>query len=1286
MIRIGSVLRNRFRIEAQARAGGMGQIYRATDLSTGKAVAAKILLDASLQHRARFQRETEILERIHHPHVVEYVASGTGLDGEVFFVMEWLDGEDLLSVLSRRRMSVREVLALMTRIAAAMGAVHAQGVVHRDLKPSNIFLVDGRIDQPKILDFGIAYYADATRVTASGTVVGTPSYMAPEQARSGGKVDATADVFSMGCLLFECLTGEPPFIAEHMVAVLAKVVFEDAPRASEFAPDIPDWLDRLIERMLAKDPAHRPKDGQEVASALEAATMSSARDADRIAEPMGRNERRFLGVLLMGKPPSRPQDVTASVTLDLASPLELKALIARFGAHLELFADGTTVVIFDQTSIPTDIATQVARCALTLRANVPQAPIAITTGWGELGRGLPVGEAIERAVQLLYTPREEDIEASPRILIDDMTAGLLDARFDVVDLDEHGFELRGERDVFDTSRPLLGKVTACVGRERELAMLDQALVNVTSEPSAFAVVISGPAGIGKSRLLQAFVERNRQAGKPVTIWIGRGDPERAGSTFGLLADALQRAAGIPQGATIQVRREKFGALVSRFVEEDEQRRITEFLGELIGVSYPDEDSLPLRAARQDPELCGEQMKLALHDFLRAVTARRPLLLVFDDVHLGDHASVSAIGNLLREFADEPLLVVATVRPEIEQVFPNLWADQGRQQMTLGPISPKASARLVRHVLGESTDAALVDRLVARADGHPFFLEELVRTTSENRADALPSTIVAMVQTRLDRIDPLVRRALRAASVLGDVFWRGIVAQMVGVDLTNAWPLLVKSEICVRHRESRFPGDEEYAFRQALVREGAYGLLTEKDRELGHRLAGELLERAGEADPLILASHFERGGQGVRAAAYFIRGAELASSRYDDLDAERWYTRAYELAGSLPILAQRGRGLARFRLGKHAEAVDVLHDAVREAERDGNKVLQAELLLDEAMVLDWLGEYQRSEARVLEAKALGIEGISPLMEARLLLGLGRSWMRSSRDEQAVRELALAVERAGACGDEGYETRVIALLLLGYIWPSLGNLHEAARALDEAIRACEERGDLVHLVGGFSSRALARAYAGDRDGALTDFAKAIALGKKLGQARSEIVALYNLAEYLYYMGESALAAPHLEAAAEMVRRPNAGTPPEIIELLRARVTLHRGDIEGARAIAQLIRQGQVAAREQQNGFEILSPSEDVLCKMVELATSTASNADWDALEERSAAYSFGQERIEVVETHALWAMRQDDLVTAERCLEKAIALSAKVKTVMMPRLEGELAAVRRRRTMGESVLHS
>ncbi|HMY16012.1 MAG TPA: protein kinase, partial [Polyangium sp.] len=1162
----------------------MGQIYRATDLTTGKTVAAKILLDTSLQHRARFQREGEILERIHHPHVVEYIASGMGLDGEAFFVMEWLEGEDLLSVLARRRLSVAEVLMLGVRVASAMGAVHAQGVVHRDLKPSNVFLVDGKLEQPKILDFGIAYYSDATRVTASGTVVGTPSYMAPEQARSGGKVDATADVFSLGCLLFECLTGEPPFIAEHIVAVLAKVVFEDAPRASEFAPDVPVWLDRLVERMLAKDPAHRPRNGAEVARALEAAAPSTFPEGDRVSQPMGRNERRFLGVLLLGKPPSTPQDVTASVTMDLASPIELKSVIARFGAHLELFADGTTVVIFDQTSIPTDIATQVARCALALRTHAPEAPIAITTGWGELGRGLPVGEAIERAVQLLYTPREEDIEASPRILIDDTTAGLLDARFDVVDLDEHGFELRGERDVFDTSRPLLGKVTACVGRERELAMLDQSLTQVTSEPEAFAVVISGPAGIGKSRLLQAFVERNRQSGKPVAIWIGRGDPERAGSTFGLLADALQRAAGIGPGASMDVRREKFGAFVARFVEEQDHRRITEFLGELAGIPFPDEDSLPLRAARQDPELCGEQMKLALHDFLRAVTARRPLLFVLDDVHFGDHASVTAIGTLLREFADEPILVVATARPEIEQVFPNLWSDNGRQLITLGPISPKASARLVRHVLGESAETAVVDRLVSLADGHPFFLEELVRTTSEHRGDALPSTIVAMVQTRLERLDPLVRRALRAASVLGDVFWRGIVAQMVGADLTNVWPQLVKSEICIRHRESRFPGDEEYAFRQALLREGAYGLLTENDRELGHRLAAELLERAGEADPLILAGHFERGGAGTQAATYYIRGAELATARRDHLDAEKYYSRSLELAGALPISAQRGRGLARFRLGQHAEALAVLSTAREQVEAEGNKLTQAELLLDEAMLLDWLGEYQKAEERVIAAKSLGLEGTSPLVDARLWLGLGRSSVRFSRGEQAARELSNAAELAEKLGDEGYETRVIALLMLGFILPGLGRLDEASSVLDEVIRVCEERGDLLHLGPALNNRALVRGYRGDRAGAITDCEQSIALGRKLGRPRTELVGHYNLAEYLYLVEEFDAAEPHLAAALALAENPKTATPPEIVWMLAARMAFYRGDVVQTREIIQRIRQAQEHARIHQNGLQI------------------------------------------------------------------------------------------------------
>ncbi|WP_235879643.1 serine/threonine-protein kinase [Polyangium aurulentum] len=1264
----GEIL-GRFRLEARVSSGGMGEIHRARDLETGEVVAIKVLREASADHVARFEREAQALARLTHPGIVRYVAHDTSPQGEPFLVMEWLSGEDLGRVLSRRRLTPAETVRLGMRVAAALGAAHAAGIVHRDLKPSNIFLPNGDLDDPRLLDFGIACLAGDTRITNTGIVLGTPFYMAPEQARSHGEVTPAADVFSLGCVLFECLTGVPPFRAAHVIAVLAKLVFEDAPRAIDLCPEVPAWLDALLAQMLSKKPAERPQDGAAAHAALAAQRTVEAPPMSMRGPALTGDERRFLGAVLLGRPSETSAHAAPAGTLTSFSTAGLDAVAARFGGHLELFADGTAVVILDKPSIPTDIAARAARCALSAQESAPGCPIAITAGWGTLSHGLPVGEALERAAQLLRERGTSDAEGGP-IVLDEVTAGLLTGRFDVADLARGTFVLNGERSAGEALRPLLGKPTPCVGREHELMLLDQTFLTCVDEPAARVVLVSGPAGIGKSRLLHASVERRRRAAEPVAIFVGRGDALRAGSTYGLLADLLRGAAGLKGGEPLEVRREQLAARVARNVPERELRRVTEFLGEIAGIPFPDEDSVPLRAARQDPELFGEQAPRALRDFLRAECAAHPVLLVLEDVHWGDRASVTAIDAALRELADLPLLVLASARPEIDELFPRLWAERGRQDLHLGHLSPKASTRLAREALGDA-DRTLIDRLVAQSEGHPFFLEELIRTVAVGREGTLPGTVVAMVQARLERLDPSTRRALRAASILGEVFWSGAVARLLGDDETGsstraAFAQLVAEEVCVQHRESRFPGEKELAFRHALLREGAYALLTAEDRALGHRLVGEWLEAAGEADPLVLAEHFERGGQPCRAAALHLRGAERARARKDDLDAERCYGRAADLLPELPIEALRGRGLSRFRLGRYPEALADLRAARAQAVAEGDAVMEVELLLDEATALDWMSDYRTAAERVFEAEARGVREASPLLGARLLLGVGRSLHRADREEEAARALSRAAEIASGLGDEGNETHVIALLLLGFILPGLGRIEEAGEALDEVIRRCEERADLLHLGAALSNRALVRAYRGDRSGMIGDLERTIVLGRELGQPALELVGQFNLAEYLYLMADLDGAEPCVQAAAEVARRGNGGAPLPVLELLRARMHLYRGDEAAARALAAGIR-------EEQGKGAALSPSEDVLCTMVELGAGEVDEAAWDALEERSRGCSVGQERIEVLEARALWSLRRGRIEDARRGLEKALAEAARVPNVMGGRLRRSLAGL-------------
>src|SRR5262249_3136602 len=195
---------------------------------------------------------------------------------------------------------------------------------------------------------------------------------------------------------------------------------------------------------------------------------------------------------------------------------------------------------------------------------------------------------------------------------------------------------------------------------------------------------------------------------------------------------------------------------------------------------------------------------------------------------------------LRDAEARAIFVLGLARPEVHERFPRLWAERGMQELHLSLLSPKASRRLVEAALGERCAGGAMARLIALPAGHALSLEGLIRPAAAGE-HALPETVVAMVQARLSGLPPEARRVLRAASLYGEVFWSGAVVALLG-DLgrkhaTDGIARLCEQEVLVRRPDSRFSGEEELAFRHALLREGAYAMLTETDRCLGHRLAG-----------------------------------------------------------------------------------------------------------------------------------------------------------------------------------------------------------------------------------------------------------------------------------------------------------------------------------------------------------------------------------------------------------------------------------------------------------------
>jgi serine/threonine protein kinase len=268
---IGHVV-GKYRLLEQLGEGGMGTVYRAEHVVLGSPAAVKVLLKQFTQDRIvveRFFQEARTASGIRHPGIVEVFDYGRLPNGQAYIAMELLRGDDLSGFLSRRgKLEVSLATQIAIQMFAALNATHVVGVIHRDLKPDNIFLVrdpgaPGAI-RVKILDFGIAKLIGTSpgrqpvrRLKTKNMILGTPLYMAPEQCRGGVELDARADLYAAGCILFELLTGRPPFLAKGDGEIMAMHIYEPPPRLSNLAPQLPVELDALLAKLLTKDPADR---------------------------------------------------------------------------------------------------------------------------------------------------------------------------------------------------------------------------------------------------------------------------------------------------------------------------------------------------------------------------------------------------------------------------------------------------------------------------------------------------------------------------------------------------------------------------------------------------------------------------------------------------------------------------------------------------------------------------------------------------------------------------------------------------------------------------------------------------------------------------------------------------------------------------------------------------------------------------------------------------------------------------------------------------------------------
>jgi tetratricopeptide (TPR) repeat protein len=718
------------------------------------------------------------------------------------------------------------------------------------------------------------------------------------------------------------------------------------------------------------------------------------------------------------------------------------------------------------------------------------------------------------------------------------------------------------------------------------------------------------------------------------VLFGRGESFGAGAPFGMLAPAIRRLCGIVDGEPLDVSQRRLRARIGRHLRPADVSRIAALLGEMIGVPFPEEGNEQLRAGRRDPALMGDLILAAWEGWLAAELDGQPMMIVLEDLHWGDLPSVKFVDSALRQLAGRPFMVLALARPDIHQQFPELWAGRDVQEVRLGPLTRKAAEKLCRLALGEGGDRdpaqdAMIERIVSLADGNAFFLEELIRKIAAGEAGGdLPDTVLGMVQARLDALGDEAKRVLRAASVFGERFWRGGVAALLGPRFGGLRELLDDlgaREVITRRATATLPGETEYVFRHALVREAAYAMLTDEDRKLGHRLAGEWLERAAavstdtivaRADrhapapqgPVIeavaLAEHFALGGEPARAVTWYRRAAEQALEANDLAGAVARAERGVasgaqgEVLGALRLVQSEAWGWQ----GDHGRALDTAAQAV--SLLLPGSVLWFRAASMEAYAASRIGEHARVRAVAREASAVQpepgaqIEQVICLSSAALQLTFAGRFQYANELFQQIDELSggtrhlpaaaaarihvLSALRAYYAGDpagnlQGLERALVAYQdagdvrnvcqvqsWLGFAYVELGDHERADAILGDALSTTERMGLQAIAAGMRSVLGLANAYLGRLDRAAEATQTALAAYETLEIPRSHAMAHKYAAVVALLRGDAAGA----EQQARLALEKTISAPPFRAGVLGelARALLARGRNEEALAVAR------------------------------------------------------------------------------------------------------------------------
>lgn len=1026
----------RFVVEHPVGEGAAGLVYRAFDLSTKRTIALKVFHVRAMEE-ADLERvlelalaEAELLRRIRHPGIVELIDAGLSPQLQrPYLALEWIDGLELNRHHSTSPLSVTQIIGIFVLVSRALAVLHQEDIIHQDVKPSNIMLrrrpPSGQLlpeleFEPVLIDFSIATRG---RTTAQG---GTPAYMSPEQARSEGPVDHRTDIYSLGASLFDLFVGRPPHQGASPLATLARLATTPAPRVSTFRSDVPARLDDVIDGLLQTQPEDRPQSMKVVAELLLRCLDSSSRETFPPAEASSRLgtgvTRLVTTVFAVGL--SSNQRTLSMVRLrergGLAVALGEDALVAHFG--VERATGGEARAGLEQ--------------GLWLSRN--GAAVGIASGRarlqsGDKGKVRPVGDVVDRAATLAREAHQGDVIA------DASTSELGRGRFE--------FRVRGDGSaiVGPQLRPMSEQLGGApfVGRDAELAQIISAYDRVRSDHHSMIVTLSGPPGIGKSRLQREAIARVSSLADPPHVVVQRSEAYGKSHILGAAADILRSLIELPKvvddSAVVDAIEERLGPETMSELSRENQLLLARLLG---GASNQEgADSTSSRDA----------LWLAMTDLVVRILSNEPIVLVAEDLQWADAESQAWIDHLLGRSSRFPLFVLACVRPHFWDEQSTRFTHRDHLRIDLRPISPQAVRAIAQAVLGYKATAEHLDGISFQAGGSPLFAEELARLTAGGKKATQAPTIEAAIQASLDALDADAREAVQRLSVLGQSCWKEALPALGQPDHDRVMRQLIAADILMERSSSRFAGTNEFAFKHALVRDVAYGSLSPELCSTLHAAAGQWLATIGE-DAATVAGHLDMGNQQALAAAHWERAAQRALSANALGDAVHMAERALDFADNDKDSFRRASYLdeAYSRMDPRAADRETAISAMENTAHDEASRLHAE----------------GARARYDDARGMGVDVSSRLarvLSAAEQIGLYDEVARCSAtlayrcafagdfrtaEQEVKRLLDLSVHRLHGAKVDAYQALAIIRQTKGAVSASLDARKSAAQAAREA----------------------------------------------------------------------------------------------------------------------------------------------------------------------------------------------------------------------------------------------